>query len=416
MLKNLATEALIAATIAAYFEYKSRQDKSYQIESAIRDVNENKESLIKDICNRQYTYELHLRWTVESLNNFINDIEGINIEKVAELIKQGLSTDSIFETPLKRAAANLGMRTSGVMACYNQIVGNPQIHSVEVISLMGAIRKNVKAVNRCIFVLQHAILRWFIFSLQPIHLILASVSIFLFIYIINSFISQELVTTDTLRNQILIDAEQFEAIWLQRSSSLFHKITATSNLIYQIASAIPLILFVSSFPLYIIRKFLIKSNNAREKIENIQNHLGSIAKKLGNNHITLEITMPGNNTNINISGGSFISTQIGTSKSTLNSYIETLQLESYNSSEEQELKEALASLRRAIESDKNLSDIKRQEAASDLEKFSQEITKQPSEQNNEAKKFYWGRLTEILKLSASLFTLAAAVAKFTGMA
>jgi predicted HicB family RNase H-like nuclease len=117
-----------------------------------------------------------------------------------------------------------------------------------------------------------------------------------------------------------------------------------------------------------------------------------------------------------ITGGTFIQSQVGTSGSTLNAYIEALQLNNYSNEAEHELKEALANLRRGIETDKLLAQTVKQAAATDLAAFSEEIKKPSLEQDAETKKFFWGRLSEATKFSASLVTLAAAVAKLTGIA
>ena len=119
---------------------------------------------------------------------------------------------------------------------------------------------------------------------------------------------------------------------------------------------------------------------------------------------------------IQIYGGNFFQTQIGTSGSTLNAYIEALQLDSYSSEDERELKQALAALRRGIESAPVLTPAQRLAASADLASFTEEIKKPPNEQNLDTKKLFWGRLTEVLKFSAALVTLAAAVAKLTGLA
>lgn len=127
-------------------------------------------------------------------------------------------------------------------------------------------------------------------------------------------------------------------------------------------------------------------------------------------------TMSFTNVSISGSGHSFIGSQLGTSNSTLNAYIEALQVDSYSSEKERELKQALASFRRGIETDPLLQQHQRQGAAGDLALFSEELKKPVSEQNADKKSFYWGRLTEATKFSAALVTLAAAVAKLTGLA
>ncbi|WP_139306164.1 hypothetical protein [Methylomonas sp. LWB] len=116
-----------------------------------------------------------------------------------------------------------------------------------------------------------------------------------------------------------------------------------------------------------------------------------------------------------ITGGTFIQSQVGTSGSTLNAYIDALQLHMYTSEAERDLKEALVKLREGIEADKLLTQPVRYAAATDLSAFSEEIKKPPIEQNSEIKQFFWGRLTEVIKFSAALVALAGAVAKLTGM-
>jgi hypothetical protein len=120
--------------------------------------------------------------------------------------------------------------------------------------------------------------------------------------------------------------------------------------------------------------------------------------------------------NVQIASGTFIQSQIGTSGSTLNAYIEALQINSYTSAAERELKEALANLRKGIEADELLKQPIKEAAAVDLSAFSEELKKLPAEQNSETKQFFWGRLTDATKLSAALVTLVDAVAKLTGMA
>ncbi|MCI5227440.1 MAG: hypothetical protein D3918_12475 [Candidatus Electrothrix sp. AX2] len=82
----------------------------------------------------------------------------------------------------------------------------------------------------------------------------------------------------------------------------------------------------------------------------------------------------------------------------------------------EELKQALASFRKAIESDPSLSSAQRRAATSDLDSFSEEVGKPSGEQDTEAKSLFWGRLTEIVKLSKELASFSATVAKFTGFA
>ncbi|MEI6706631.1 MAG: hypothetical protein WCK96_05790 [Methylococcales bacterium] len=93
-----------------------------------------------------------------------------------------------------------------------------------------------------------------------------------------------------------------------------------------------------------------------------------------------------------------------------------LTLDNHATNNERELKQALASLRQAIESDQALSQAQRQAAVSDLTSFSEELKKPASEQNIETKNLFWGRLTEVMKFSAALITFSAAVAKLAGFA
>jgi hypothetical protein len=121
------------------------------------------------------------------------------------------------------------------------------------------------------------------------------------------------------------------------------------------------------------------------------------------------------NYHITISGGNFVGSQVGSSNSTLNAYMEALKIDSYSSTEEHQLKQALANLRKEIETDPSLKQPQRQAAALDFANFSEEIKKPLEEQDAEMKKFFWDRLTAITKFSAALVTLAAAVAKLTGL-
>ena len=131
---------------------------------------------------------------------------------------------------------------------------------------------------------------------------------------------------------------------------------------------------------------------------------------------SLNMVIDNNVTNdISISGGNISQTQIGTSDSTLNAYVEALQLNNYSSEGERGLKQALAALGRGIETDQVLSQAQRQAALADLVSFTEEIKKPPNEQNHETKKLFWGRLTEVMKFSAALVTLAAAAAKLAGL-
>ena len=90
-------------------------------------------------------------------------------------------------------------------------------------------------------------------------------------------------------------------------------------------------------------------------------------------------------------------------------------IESDSSKNKQECQQAILTLKNAIKLDVILSQVESQSAISDLTNFNKEINKPEKEQNKDTKKFLWGRLTEILKISSTLISLSVTVAKLTGI-
>jgi hypothetical protein len=115
---------------------------------------------------------------------------------------------------------------------------------------------------------------------------------------------------------------------------------------------------------------------------------------------------------INISGGVFVGTQVGGIANKLDAYVEELKLDQSGSPAESDLKKTLASLRRAIEDDQVLTKGQKTAAATDLALATEELSDPAS---NDAKAFYWKRLTEVIQASAALTTIASAAAKLMGL-
>jgi hypothetical protein len=183
LLDNLATEALMAAVVATYLDFKVRSDTTYAVDAAIREVNKRRDQLAIEICSSaKGQYNLYLSWTVQRLMECRNISKQIDIEKVAELLKQKQRTRSIFEEKLRRIADQIDRPTSGVMACYKEILADPAKYDVRVVTLMGTIKRNATAIKRVISWLKWPFVRWFIFELRPLYLVLAATCLFLGIY------------------------------------------------------------------------------------------------------------------------------------------------------------------------------------------------------------------------------------------
>ena len=282
LLDNLATEALMAAVVATYFEFESRSNTAYTVDLAISHVNKSWDQLIPEVCsNPRSKYNLYLSWTVARLLECQNVSRSIDVEKVAELLKQRQGTRSIFEERLLRITDQIDRPTSGVMACYREILAAPDKYSLRVVELMGKIKKNAEAIKRFISCLRWPLVRWLVFELRPLHLTLAAICLFLGIYFVAIYTSAGSLDPETIRERVAIDADRLKDTWRETGASPFDRLSETANLLYQLTSIVPLLLLASTIPLYVIRRFVIQSGRMRTKLEDVQNHLINAAKVVG---------------------------------------------------------------------------------------------------------------------------------------
>lgn len=118
---------------------------------------------------------------------------------------------------------------------------------------------------------------------------------------------------------------------------------------------------------------------------------------------------------VSIHGGIFVGSQVGGIANSMNTYVEQLKLNEYSSSEEKDLKHALAELRKRIEATEELSGPEKAAASTDLALLTDQLVKPAEKQDQGAKKLFWERLTNILTVSAGLGNLASVVAKLAGL-
>jgi hypothetical protein len=282
LLDNLATEALVAAVVAAYFDCRLRADARYALDAAIREVNKRLDELVIEICGSAgRKYNLYLSWTVECLTECRNVVKQIEIEKVAELLKQRQKTTSVFEKKLSRVADAIDRSTSGVMACYKEIVTNPSNYDVRVVALMGSVKRNAKAIKRVISWLRRPPVRWLIFELRPLYLVVGAICLFLCIYTLSIYHSAPTIDPGVIRESAASDAGRLADIWRERDVGPFKKLSDTAELLYHLGSIAPLILLLCTVPLYGVRRFVIKSGSTRSKLEEMQIHLVNTARMLG---------------------------------------------------------------------------------------------------------------------------------------
>lgn len=118
---------------------------------------------------------------------------------------------------------------------------------------------------------------------------------------------------------------------------------------------------------------------------------------------------------LSISGGVFVGSQVGGVANKMDTFIKELQISSYASPEEKQLKDALANLRRAIESSIQLKPFEKDSAATDLAMLADQLRKPVNQQDKDAVNHYWARLLRVVSVSADLVTLATPIAKLLGL-
>jgi hypothetical protein len=207
-------------------------------------------------------------------------LKEIPSEKVVELRKQGRSTKSIFEEPLSDVLKRLHQSTSGVYACYNEIVDHPKQYDVHVLSLMAKIKSNADGLKRFIRVFRSPILRRLIFDLKPSHVVLASIVLLVAIYIIKAIASGPAGDPGLIVHSVQTDATEVAAIWSGQDRGILANLRDTVMLVHQTASLLPFFLMLGAIPLYGLRRFVIKSRSARTRLGSIEMYLKNTARSL----------------------------------------------------------------------------------------------------------------------------------------
>lgn len=278
-IQNLANESLVALKMASLIHRRDRGAADTSSRAAF-EMAANEWDILHT-TSQWGDNDSNLQFTERRFQDILKISRDIDITRIAELLDEGIKTKAEFEDGLAKILDLLQERPYGIMANLDAITRQSEQYSTEVLKLSGQVKKSAVRLNRFLLLFKIRILRWILFRAN-IGLVVVIAFAVAFLTYIGIVISQNPSGGfEQLPSHVAADYAQAIDAWQQsRADGFWPKVRQAAETLHQTASLIPLVLFLASSVLFLVRRLFVDSDAVNRRILSIQEQFDRAARTL----------------------------------------------------------------------------------------------------------------------------------------